>query len=364
MIRRSPQGFRGWTLRMLASSILLVLLLLLSVQVIGRLLPRTGEIAFMGRQDLNWDIYVLDLQRGIVDRVTYDLGNNRYPAWSPDGSQIAFHSDRANVDSRFYDLFVMAPDGRDVQRLTADNMRPFTRDDAQGSFAQGNAMAAWSPDGRLIAFHSDVGGDWDLFLMNADGTSVRPLIRREGDEVLLSWSPDGRRSLFSMGDTNAVYELYIYVMDMESEDITQLTYEDTVPSPYGTPDPSGGVSPSLQATATALAPRSPLSTNQPRVIQDWHPEWSPDGEAFVFAGERDTYSDNLFLYDLPSGKLTQLTNTVYTDHNPVWTRDGEYILFASDRGATTQIYIMRRDGSDVRPVTALDFENNAPVWRP
>jgi TolB protein len=96
------------------------------------------------------------------------------PAWSPDGRRIAFGSVRAGKAT----IWVMRPDGSGRRRLSR----------VYGEYP------AWSPDGKKIAFDhiSSGSNNWDIWVMNADGSRARPLIASGATEQGPAWSPDGR----------------------------------------------------------------------------------------------------------------------------------------------------------------------------
>ena len=96
-------------------------------------------------------------------------------AWSPDGSQIAFESNRNNPSGM--DVFVMNADGTQPKRLT----------DATGF----NGDPTWSPDGKSIAFTSTRGGSKDIWVINADGSGLQQVTGDRGTEENPAWSPDG-----------------------------------------------------------------------------------------------------------------------------------------------------------------------------
>jgi Tol biopolymer transport system component len=102
-----------------------------------------------------------------------DTGNmiGEFPRWSPDGSQIAFHSNReGNME-----IFVMNSDRSQLKRLT--------NNDAYDMFP------TWSPDGTKIAFQSTRNGDADIYVMNVDGSGQIRLTTDSGLDALPSWRP-------------------------------------------------------------------------------------------------------------------------------------------------------------------------------
>ena len=106
---------------------------------------------------------------GSGERMIHDnVRNPRTPVWSPDGSQIAFTSDRSGN----FDLYIMDVDGTNVVQLTDEP----GLDDA----------GAWSPDGEHIVFVSDRNGNFDLYIMDADGSNVAHLT----DDVAYDDFPD------------------------------------------------------------------------------------------------------------------------------------------------------------------------------
>jgi Tol biopolymer transport system component len=137
------------------------------------------------------DIYVRDLVDGGLVNLTNsaDLWNHS-PAWSPDGTQIAFASNRdSDLTTNPFDteIFVMNADGSDVVRLTDAEEPEISRWDP-----------AWSPDGSKIAFTSNDDSGTNIWLMNADGSNpVNLTVWPAGPDQGPSWAPDGSRILFA-----------------------------------------------------------------------------------------------------------------------------------------------------------------------
>jgi Tol biopolymer transport system component len=97
------------------------------------------------------------------------VGSTYTPAWSPDGTQIAFRSDRDGSS----DVYVINTDGTGLQDLT---------DDPAFDWAP-----SWSPDGSQIAFQTNRDGDWEIYIMNADGTAPTNLTHNPADDQLPFW---------------------------------------------------------------------------------------------------------------------------------------------------------------------------------
>jgi TolB protein len=148
------------------------------------------------RKGVNVDdeIYAVDADGSGEVNLTRDPADDWSPAWSPDGERIAFASGREGE----LRVFVMAPDGSGVRRVT----------EIWGEYP------AWSPDGERIVFASYVGGtgptgdpDYDLYVIDADGGGLRHLTDGPANDMYPTWSPDGVRIAFeSTRDTPEDFE--------------------------------------------------------------------------------------------------------------------------------------------------------------
>jgi len=170
--------------------------------------PDGTLLAFTSNNDGNLDISVVSLDGLALTRLTNNLSQERQPSWSPDGTQIAFASDRDGD----WDIYVMNADGSNPINLTPGDT-PHNYTDLEPS---------WSPDGTQIAFISDRDGRSAIFTMNIDGSQeIRITDPEDTYNLSPSWSPDGTRLAVRAALVGANWN--IYVMNADGTDFTNLT---------------------------------------------------------------------------------------------------------------------------------------------
>ena len=139
-------------------------------------------------QGINQDdeIYVMNADGSGKHNLTHNPAGDWGPAWSPDGTTIAFNSMRADG---LPNIYLMRSDGSGVKRLST----------IEGEYP------TWSPDGKKIAFMSAQPGasgsnpDYNMYVMNADGSRLMQLTTAPGEDGWPAWSPDGKKIAFSSG---------------------------------------------------------------------------------------------------------------------------------------------------------------------
>jgi TolB protein len=179
--------------------------------------PDGSLLAYASRRERNWDVYLLDLRSGAETRLTTDLHYDGAPTWSPDGGRLAFESFR-NGD---LDVWVIALSSGELVNLTADS-------------ASGDFGPAWAPEGEKIAFASWREGSKDLFLVDAASGEVEQLTESPAAEELPAWSPDGERLAFVRNWLGA-REVYVGgVFDLA--DARQVTWFGRDDAPVWAPD--------------------------------------------------------------------------------------------------------------------------------
>ena len=142
--------------------------------------PGHRQIAYRFKQNDVADIYVMNANGSGAQQVTHDNGtNNDYPTWSPDSQQIAFVSNESGKS----DIWTVNVGGGTAHQLTTNSNA-----DAQSP--------AWTPDGRQIAYSTNSThpiGNYEIYLMNTDGTHMQRLTTSDGDSDSPAWSPNGQQ---------------------------------------------------------------------------------------------------------------------------------------------------------------------------
>ncbi|MFP4440865.1 MAG: LpqB family beta-propeller domain-containing protein [Chloroflexaceae bacterium] len=277
--------------------------------------------------------------------------NNMAPAWSPDGTRIAFVSERTGTR----EIYVANADGSRPQRLTYDNI-----DDSN---------PVWSPSSRRIAFETVRDGESEIYISNADGSAPD---RPAGPPYLQhshspAWSPDGRRIAFvSAQDGNQ--EIYVVNAGGYGSDLQRLTDNAAAEdSPVWSPDGTRIAFVSAQDDTQEIYAINADGSNLQRLTDNaagiWNPVWSPDGTRIAFETMRDG-NQEIYVINADGSNLQRLTHNDAQDWSPAWSPVSMRIAFVSNRNGTQEIYVMDADGSNLQRLTFDEAEDAAPTWSP
>ena len=238
----------------------------------------------------------------------------------PPSGKLVFHSDRGG------NLDIWLAEGDDLS-----NFQQLTTDE------QIDVEPHWSPDGSQILFVSGrgTGGIHDLFLMDADGSNQKRLLSwPDSYEWGATWSPDGKYIAFT---TTRDFNYEIYVMTVDGSD-------------------------------------EPINLTQNPAL-DTYPNWSSDGRWLVFVSDRGGNWD-IWKMDVaaclaarqagasdPACQGENLTaDNTDDDLYPRWSPDGSRIAFESRRNANRDIYIMDADGGNLSQITTDKNYQTYPIW--
>lgn len=315
-----------------------------------------------------------------VTRVTFSPeGADFDPQVTPDGRFVYFASTRHRETS---DIYIKGISGRAVRQLTTDPAH--------------DVMPAISPDGTRLAFASDRAGGWDIYVTDVNGGQARPITNTSAHELHPTWSPDGSRLAFCrLGETSGRWEIWIVEVDnpLVSYHIGYGLFPDWCPVP-GTGVSGGdrilfqrsrergsrlfsiwtmdveGNSEAGYLTELASDPNAALI----------NPAWSPDGRRIAFTratidgSESDQpESGDVMFMNIDGSGLTNLTADDAVNLMPAWGRSpsgSDSVYFVSDREGTNSIWALNvRDAilaageprNETLPVTARNGVANQPT---
>jgi len=148
--------------------------------------PDSTQLVYMSRPDTGtfYNLNIVDIYSLKIHQLSSGDYMDRFPAWSPDGKYVAFHTNREdpNPATCWPNCLLV------IYVINAETSEGGPAQDDE-NLVNGGAVD-WSPDGRQLAFHSNRDGNWNIYLMQQDG-SVSQLTNDPGDEFFPSWSPDG-----------------------------------------------------------------------------------------------------------------------------------------------------------------------------
>jgi Tol biopolymer transport system component len=223
--------------------------------------------------------------------------------------------------------------------------------------------------GGVIAFTSEIDGDFEICVMNADGSAQRRLTNHPGEDYWPTWSPDGTHIAFA-SEHDGNFE--IYVMDADGGDQRRLTNNSADDlEPAWSPDGAQIALMVYSAGKSSIYAIDADGSNRRRLVgssgNDSLPAWSPDGTQIVFVSDRDG-NPEIYVMDADGSDQRRLTNNVGDDSYPAWSPagapGGEQISFFSVRDGRRELYLMDADGSNVRQLTHDDASAWVSAWSP
>lgn len=261
-------------------------------------------------------------------------------------SKIAFASDR---DGNF-EIYVMDADGGGQTRLTENTAEDYS--------------PTWSPDGSRLAFVSTRDGNPEIYVMNADGSAQTRLTNNSASDLGPVWKPDGSQIAFI---TNRGGNDEIYLMNPDGSSQTNLTQNQADDSSLSF-SPDGSMIAFASAREDARFEIYRMNADGSLVTRltnsegdDIRPSWSMG--QIAFQTNRDG-SDEIYSMGLNGNNQVRLTNNTDLDVDPSQETNGSTVCFSTNRDGNLEIYLMNADGTGLRRLTTNNAADVQPAVQP
>lgn len=284
-----------------------------------------------------------------------------YPVWSPDGKQIAFV---ASQDGN-YDLWVMNSDGTNLEKLFDISDRDLLR----------SAKPKWSPGGKLIALVSPRDGNDDIWVISTNGSGAINLTgSNKWPDKDPCWSPDGKYIAY-IAITDASTEIWTVEpngsLPMKQVSVSDYNIFDLSWSPNSDQIAFGAYNLDDETFAGLWLLEMSSSTFLALTYDryDFSPQWSPDGSTLLMTN-RDTtetpFYTEVWKLNKEGVNLLNLTEgTRGTGAQAEWSPDGERIAFVSSWADEVDIWVMDANGLNSENLTSdISGEAYFPSWSP
>ncbi len=271
----------------------------------------------------------------VLQQPSMDNGFHQDLAWSPDGSKISFS---CNAEGNF-EIYVMRANGTDIRNLTHN--------------PASDRYAFWSPDGSKIAFTSNrAGGRDDIYVMNADGSHPMRMTSDSGPNSFPTWSKDGSKIAF-MSKRDGHWQ--IYVMNADGSGQFRLTASNANDeNPSFSPDGSKVIFESNRdgEGRDQLYVVSLDGSGLHRLTNDdannVFPSWSPDGSKILYGSNRDDGENRIYISPWQEARPSRVTKAGFFAR---WSPHRDQIAFIAGHYPSTQIYVVNSDGSGEKKLT-------------
>jgi TolB protein len=266
------------------------------------------QIAFVSSRTGNKEIWVMDYDGANQRALTSLRSISLTPRWSPDTSRIAFTC---------YASPGGGPASPQICMYSMDANRVVTFPRYRGT----NSAPAWSADGSQLVFSSSMGSNPELYSISAGGTGLKRLTFSNGASTSPAWNPKTNATIAFVSDRSGVPKLYLMNADGTNAQNLDL------------PDKGYLIDPA----------------------------WAPNGQLLAFSWRRPTNNYDIYVMDVATRQIVELTHDTGRNERPSWAPDGRHIVFESTRSGTRQIWTMLADGTQAHQLTNAGT-NESPNW--
>ena len=265
------------------------------------------QIAFVSNRTGNKEIWVMDYDGANQRQLTSLHSIALTPRWSPDASRIAYTC--------------YPPAGMYLSAQICMYSMLSGKGIAWPRYRGTNSSPAWSPDGSQVAFMSSQGGDPEIYVSDVDGGHLHRITFAAGVSTSPAWNPKTGKQMAFVSDRGGTPVLYL--SDADGANVQKL--------------------------------------NLPDMGYVIDPAWSPNGQLLAFSWRRPSGNYDIYVMDIASSQLLELTKDEARNERPSWAPDGRHLVFESTRTGTRQIWSMLADGSQPHQLT-FEGQSESPNW--
>jgi TolB protein len=269
------------------------------------------QIAFVSGRTGAKEVWIMDADGARQRPLTSLRSVALTPRWSPDATRIAFTCYRRGPDN---------VTSAQICMHSLETGKPIAFVPFRGT----NSAPAWSPDGAKLMFMSSMHGDPELFMIDSTGGNLKRITYSAGGDTSPAWNPKTGAQVAFVSDRGGIPQLYL--MNADGSNVNKLLL----------PDQMGYVI---------------------------DPAWSPNGQLLAFAWRRPSGNYDIYVMDVATQQIVELTRDAGRNERPSWAPDGRHLVFESTRSGSRQIWSMLADGTQQRQLT-FQGHNESPNWSP
>ncbi len=276
------------------------------------------HIIFTSRRWWNYDIYITDIYGNNVTHLTKNKWLDFNPEVSNNGKKLAFISER-DGNREIYTVDLVWMDGyTQWEGKNLSNISQSSENDWTPKISPTN-------DKIIYTSYFPINDNYDIFIMDIDGTNKKNITNTSWYEKYPQFSPDGSYIVYQSWRKGKMEIIFTNLLELNAINLT----------------------------------RNPLSND----ILHSANAISPDGQKIVFTSDRNGNND-IYLMNSDGSNQIQLTTSSENDSEPVFSPDGSSILFTSDRDGNKEIYIMNNNGQNITNLSNNPKDDWSPKYYP